>query len=269
MFTYRTRVASAYEILGLEPGASDADIRAAYISLVKAYHPDSGVKRANAEDKLKRVNVAYRVLRNAKLRQLYDERLRRQHESRVLLPGRQRGKRKWALGVGFGLTALAGALVWIAIPRPHPPAEEASLAPADTGFLDTMLQRMGPGKGNPLSRDRLSGVTQTSAAPAILPQEPELPAASDGFTPAPGSAPGKSIERGLSHPPSGEPRRTPRSPAPVALAKGSARELASLRTLKPEPRLSSSPPASPSEGPAVAAPAPSSLNAGDVLVGGF
>lgn len=32
----------AYEVLGLRPGATDAEIRAAYVRLMRAIHPDSG-----------------------------------------------------------------------------------------------------------------------------------------------------------------------------------------------------------------------------------
>src|SRR5690606_20928970 len=40
--TGRDPVAEAYDVLGLKPGASDDDIRAAHRDLMKAVHPDHG-----------------------------------------------------------------------------------------------------------------------------------------------------------------------------------------------------------------------------------
>lgn len=38
-----------YEILGLEEGCDQEQIRLAYLALVKRFHPDSGSKEASAE----------------------------------------------------------------------------------------------------------------------------------------------------------------------------------------------------------------------------
>mgnify|MGYP001168699069 CR=1 FL=1 len=54
-----------YEILGVQPGASQAEIKAAYRELVKKYHPDKyqGNPLADlAEEKLQEVNEAYDML---------------------------------------------------------------------------------------------------------------------------------------------------------------------------------------------------------------
>ena len=53
-----------YEIMELSPGASPADIKKQYHFLCKVWHPDrfSGDSdKARAEEKVKRVNVAYEV----------------------------------------------------------------------------------------------------------------------------------------------------------------------------------------------------------------
>ncbi|MGG6294251.1 DnaJ domain-containing protein [Leptolyngbya sp. AN02str] len=59
-----------YETLGLKPGASAAEIKAAYRDLAKQWHPDrfmSNRQEASiAEEKLKAINEAYRLLREAK-----------------------------------------------------------------------------------------------------------------------------------------------------------------------------------------------------------
>jgi hypothetical protein len=55
-------------VLGLVPGASAAQIRQAYLALVKKWHPDrfpgNQRLRLEAEEKLKTINEAYAVLRN-------------------------------------------------------------------------------------------------------------------------------------------------------------------------------------------------------------
>lgn len=59
-------VREALEILALRPGATPAEVKAAYRDLVKVWHPDrfgGDVRlRTKAEDKLKELNEAYRVL---------------------------------------------------------------------------------------------------------------------------------------------------------------------------------------------------------------
>ena len=54
-----------YEVLGIKPGASDAEIKAAYKELVKKYHPDKYQNNPLAdlaEEKLQEVNEAYDML---------------------------------------------------------------------------------------------------------------------------------------------------------------------------------------------------------------
>ena len=54
-----------YEVLGVKPGASEEEIKAAYKELVKKYHPDKYVDNPLAdlaEQKLQEVNEAYNML---------------------------------------------------------------------------------------------------------------------------------------------------------------------------------------------------------------
>lgn len=51
-----------YEVLGLSPGASEDEIKAAYRKLAKKYHPDLNGGSADAERKMKEVNDAYTYL---------------------------------------------------------------------------------------------------------------------------------------------------------------------------------------------------------------
>lgn len=60
-----------YQILNVEPTASEAEIKTAYRRLARKYHPDVS-KEKGAEDKFKSVNEAYEVLRDKEKRSEYD-----------------------------------------------------------------------------------------------------------------------------------------------------------------------------------------------------
>ena len=61
-----------YDILGVKPDASEAEIKAAYRKLARQYHPDKN-KEAGAEDKFKAINEANEVLRDKEKRRAYDQ----------------------------------------------------------------------------------------------------------------------------------------------------------------------------------------------------
>ena len=62
-----------YEVLGLGKGADEAEIKKAYRSLAKKYHPDMNPGNAEAEMKFKEVNEAYEVLSNPEKKAQYDQ----------------------------------------------------------------------------------------------------------------------------------------------------------------------------------------------------
>ena len=61
-----------YDILGVKPDASEAEIKAAYRKLARQYHPDKN-KEAGAEDRFKAINEANEVLRDKEKRRAYDQ----------------------------------------------------------------------------------------------------------------------------------------------------------------------------------------------------
>jgi molecular chaperone DnaJ len=61
-----------YEILGVSRGATEDEIRKAYLKLAHKYHPDKTGGDKAAEEKLKEINGAYDILKNPEKRSQYD-----------------------------------------------------------------------------------------------------------------------------------------------------------------------------------------------------
>ena len=61
-----------YEVLGVSKDASEADIKKAFRTLAKKYHPDIN-KEKGAEEKFKEINEAYEVLSDPQKKQAYDQ----------------------------------------------------------------------------------------------------------------------------------------------------------------------------------------------------
>ncbi|OJJ17545.1 molecular chaperone DnaJ [marine bacterium AO1-C] len=62
-----------YNVLGVNKGATQSEIKKAYRKQAQKYHPDLNPDNAEAERKFKEVNEAYEVLSDATKRQKYDQ----------------------------------------------------------------------------------------------------------------------------------------------------------------------------------------------------
>ena len=62
-----------YEVLGIQKGASDAEIKKAYRQVAKKYHPDMNPGDKEAEAKFKEATEAYEVLSDSDKRARYDQ----------------------------------------------------------------------------------------------------------------------------------------------------------------------------------------------------
>ena len=69
--TSRINLRSHYDVLGLTPKASPAQIKSAYYRLSKLYHPDVN-KSEDAKKKFTAISEAYEVLANRTRRRVYD-----------------------------------------------------------------------------------------------------------------------------------------------------------------------------------------------------
>ncbi len=81
-FELGKEVIDLYGVLGIRPDASEADIRAAFRKGAARWHPDT-CESAEAASRFMDITKAYKVLRDARTRDMYDSMLRRSEASKA------------------------------------------------------------------------------------------------------------------------------------------------------------------------------------------
>lgn len=103
--------ATFYDLLGVEPGATHAQMREAYYERARRYHPDahgqSGTRRrATAERRMRALNEAWSVLSDPSQRAVYDQALRDGEDPEEALKKRPESRQ---------LQAAAGFRSWLGV----------------------------------------------------------------------------------------------------------------------------------------------------------
>ncbi|RDB26150.1 DnaJ subfamily A member 2 [Hypsizygus marmoreus] len=63
-----------YDVLGVSPDASEAEIRKAYMKKAKEHHPDKNINNPEANEKFQEMAAAYEILNDPQTREAYDTR---------------------------------------------------------------------------------------------------------------------------------------------------------------------------------------------------
>ena len=105
-----------YRVLGIDPNATDQDIKKAYRKLAMTFHPDINTDKA-AQEKFLAIGEAYEVLSNSERRRLYDRTGSTRFEGIGNRAGYPRGMRR-CMGKCSGFDAILRRRSWYAKKRP-------------------------------------------------------------------------------------------------------------------------------------------------------
>jgi len=131
-----------YDILGVPPGADEREIKRAFRRLARQFHPDLNVGDEEAARHFKKIDRAYKVLRDTKMRAAYDAHL---EQLRVIVehdrPGRggvavvvrrqfwRQARTMAASGLVLGVCLVAFAMSWGEMTASLRPADRAAALP--------------------------------------------------------------------------------------------------------------------------------------------
>ena len=119
-----------YATLGVTPTANAASIRAAYLALMREYHPDRNPD-PEATLRAQAAIAAFKVLGNFDRRNHYDWDRRREREAAAAAVAATGPRRVRAGAIGVGAIGLAAVAAWVLIPAPSPEAKRIDLPVAE------------------------------------------------------------------------------------------------------------------------------------------
>lgn len=79
-------VITHYQLLGIPEDADSRQIKAAYRSMAKRFHPDANKGSEAAAELFRQLSEAYRVLGDGQLRKVYDRKITVQHQTQAEQP---------------------------------------------------------------------------------------------------------------------------------------------------------------------------------------
>jgi hypothetical protein len=145
-------VTECYNVLGVSPGASSAELKAAHRDLTKVWHPDRFLHdlrlQQKAQEKLKKINEAYDRLRSGKAKRQAPTTSNRQHQAQsytqtVSVGKTSRIRRRLILApvLIFAVVFLVTTRSLLRTAEPDIPALEQ--APSPDGQTDLLWQQSG------------------------------------------------------------------------------------------------------------------------------
>ena len=144
-----------YELLGVGPDASDEALKKAYRKLAKMHHPDLNPNDPHAARRFREVTVATAILRDAKRRSAYDQRLLRELQRRL---DREREWRRSQWPRIAAISAFAGVLIGIVVTNGSAwvgPVSSTSLVDSGTTYdMGQQPFRVSTAQQESVSRDR-------------------------------------------------------------------------------------------------------------------
>ena len=153
-------MSTLYRILGLPQGASHEQVKTAFRSLARRFHPDVNTGNAAAEERFKVVSQAYETLADPDARAAYDRALVcraaevKQHLSTFAV----------ITVATFALTiAATGLALWWTHAKPGPEALRASVAEAAAGQGAVIAQETKPTGGE--TKDATAGLPTAGTSP--------------------------------------------------------------------------------------------------------
>ncbi|HUE80438.1 MAG TPA: DnaJ domain-containing protein [Sphingomicrobium sp.] len=169
-----------YATLGLSPASEDVVIRAAYLALVRRYHPD-GNPSAAAAARTRAVNAAYAVLGDPERRAEYDQ--ARAADSWAEAPPRRRGTPTglFAAAAVALLVLLLPLAIWLPPSIPEPlagqPGAAAAADPNLAAAVPVQTSRMtdGPFATPDAAEDRPTSAPREIDRPRPKPKPAPLP----------------------------------------------------------------------------------------------